>query len=1091
MATATMSDTPGIDKQRGSIEEDPRVAAFCSPQLPELFHAFAYANDIWRPDPFDVGSIHPGARETFQRIVGRVRETSGLPTGRILLLLGESGSGKTHLMRAFRNQVHSRASGYCGYLQMTAFTGQYGRYVLNNLIDSLDKPYDESRSETTALLRLSSALAESSRDVPVDWLDQLREGDLDQPALDHLVGEMADRIILDDRFSTIDVYLVQALLYLQCGDPRIKARVLKYLRCEDLTEQDRKLLGGIVPCTYPDAPHRVIERLGQLMWAVEKVPLVLCVDQLEDVFDLDDAAIKFRRAMATLCDIVSRLRSAIVVIACLDDFYDELKKLLTRPIKDRVETDPPPIGLKTPCESDQVERLIAHRLKFLYESMNVPFQPNQPTYPLPPALVAELTGLRARDVLGRVGVFRERCIAKGKMADYPFDGGRPDGTQDSEQPVIEIEQAWNEIHSTSSPVVPTDDEKLAAVLAAAIAACADELEMGNRFQAAPDGRLIAVECHHGGDSVRRLLIGICNKAAQGGALGRQIAEVTGRALDRTPVIVRSTAFPSSPKSAVSQQLTALIAGGGRRVVVEDSDWRAMMVLSQFRREHGASAPADLAAWLRRTRPLTSLTALRAILDLDHRERTDPTHGGRATSSGVRSAAPGHGKNRARSVTAASPVAPGQPVTNPGPGITAAPEPGLDSRLLVGTASDRRGDPVVIEVAELTRHAAFLGAPGSGKTTAALGVVEQLLIRGIPAILVDRKGDLCTYARPDLGLRAGLAGELARRADRLRDVVKVALYTPRRPDGRPLSIAAVPAGLGALPDHERRQTAKVAAGALAGMMNYGDHKRDQSCLAILSQAIDLLSRETPQAAVPIQDLVDFIAEKDPNLVDEVGRLDVKLFDRLVQDLETLRINQGDLLSAQGEPLDIDAILGRGVHQAPGKTRLAIISTKFLGTNQDVQFWVAQLLMALGRWISRSPARESVLQAVVLFDEADLYLPAVRQPATKEPMEHLLKRARSAGLGLLLATQSPGDFDYKCRDNIRTWFVGQVKEANSIAKMKPMLSECRVDVAGKLPAQEPGEFFLIRDGEATGLKTAISSAEARQLSEDEIVRLARGG
>ena len=111
--------------------------------FPELFHAFAYANDIWKHDAFDVESIHRNAREKFQRIVGRVLEPSGLAAGRILLLLGESGCGKTHLMRAFRNQVHSRRSGYCGYLQMTAFTGQYGRYVLNNLIDSLDKPYDE------------------------------------------------------------------------------------------------------------------------------------------------------------------------------------------------------------------------------------------------------------------------------------------------------------------------------------------------------------------------------------------------------------------------------------------------------------------------------------------------------------------------------------------------------------------------------------------------------------------------------------------------------------------------------------------------------------------------------------------------------------------------------------------------------------------------------------------------------------------------------------------------------------------------------------------------------------------------------------
>ena len=95
---------------------------------------------------------------------------------------------------------------------------------------------------------------------------------------------------------------------------------------------------------------------------------MICVDQLEDVFDLDEAAIKFRRAMATLCDIVSRLPSAIVVIACLDNFYDQLKKLLTRPIVDRVENDPPPVELGGLCNLDEVENLIGQRLKFLYEA---------------------------------------------------------------------------------------------------------------------------------------------------------------------------------------------------------------------------------------------------------------------------------------------------------------------------------------------------------------------------------------------------------------------------------------------------------------------------------------------------------------------------------------------------------------------------------------------------------------------------------------------------------------------------------------------------------------------------------------------------
>ena len=55
---------------------------------------------------------------------------------------------------------------------------------------------------------------------------------------------MANRIHPRRRFRAMDVYLVQALLYLQSDDPRIKARVLKYLRCEDLTPHDRNFWGA-------------------------------------------------------------------------------------------------------------------------------------------------------------------------------------------------------------------------------------------------------------------------------------------------------------------------------------------------------------------------------------------------------------------------------------------------------------------------------------------------------------------------------------------------------------------------------------------------------------------------------------------------------------------------------------------------------------------------------------------------------------------------------------------------------------------------------------------------------------------------------
>ena len=42
------------------------------------------------------------------------------------------------------------------------------------------------------------------------------------------------------------------------------------------------------------------------------------------------------------------------MISCLENFYDQLKTMLTRPIKDRIENDPRPVSLQTPCSRDEV-----------------------------------------------------------------------------------------------------------------------------------------------------------------------------------------------------------------------------------------------------------------------------------------------------------------------------------------------------------------------------------------------------------------------------------------------------------------------------------------------------------------------------------------------------------------------------------------------------------------------------------------------------------------------------------------------------------------------------------------------------------------
>ena len=79
--------------------------------------------------------------------------------GRIMLLQGQPGSGKTHLMRAFRTQVHRQGLAVFGYMQMTSSSRRYDRYVLQKLVESLEQPHDADEGPASTLQWLSDALA--------------------------------------------------------------------------------------------------------------------------------------------------------------------------------------------------------------------------------------------------------------------------------------------------------------------------------------------------------------------------------------------------------------------------------------------------------------------------------------------------------------------------------------------------------------------------------------------------------------------------------------------------------------------------------------------------------------------------------------------------------------------------------------------------------------------------------------------------------------------------------------------------------------------------------------------------------------------
>ena len=137
------------------------------------------------------------------------------------------------------------------------------------------------------------------------------------------------------------------------------------------------------------------------------------------------------------------------------------------------------------------------------------------------------------------------------------------------------------------------------------------------------------------------------------------------------------------------------------------------------------------------------------------------------------------------------------------------------------ARERRDDLLLYDSKDLTTHAVCVGMTGSGKTGLCLSLIEEAAIDGIPAILIDPKGDLANlmltfpllraedflpWVEPEEAVRKSLSveqlaaaeaekwskgladwGQDGARIQRLRDAADIRIYTPGSNAGLPISV----------------------------------------------------------------------------------------------------------------------------------------------------------------------------------------------------------------------------------------------------------------------------------------------------------------
>jgi hypothetical protein len=359
--------------------------------------------------------------------------------------------------------------------------------------------------------------------------------------------------------------------------------------------------------------------------------------------------------------------------------------------------------------------------------------------------------------------------------------------------------------------------------------------------------------------------------------------------------------------------------------------------------------------------------------------------------------------------------------------------------------------------DLVTHAVCIGMTGSGKTGLCLALIEEALLDGVPALIIDPKGDVSNLCLtfPDLrpedfapwvnpddarreGLsveayaaaqaerwRAGLAqwGQDGARIRRLRETADIAVYTPGSSAGLPVSIVKSFAAPGAaLRDDAElfRERITTTATSLLGLLGIeADPLRSREHI-LLAKVLEAAWRDGRDL-----DLAVLVHQIQSPPVARVGTLDLETFypskDRfaLATSLNNLLAAPGFATWLEGEALEVGTML----RTADGRPRAAIFSIAHL-SDAERMFFVSLLLNEILGWV-RGQSGTTSLRALVYMDEIFGYLPPVANPPSKRPLLTLLKQARAFGVGIVLATQNPVDLDYKGLANAGTWFIGRLQ------------------------------------------------------------------
>ncbi|MFI9642482.1 ATP-binding protein [Micromonospora sp. NPDC051925] len=1089
-------------------------------------------DDVWRPSPFHVEGLHTAVvRDVLDGVADARDSADGSPIG--LVLQGQRGSGKTHLLGWVRQQVQQQG----GYFFLVGLLDAHGFWdsVLTSMLDGLSRPAPGGESQLRLLLRRLSSMVGAPRSARRAVMG---DTELTRPALDAFVEGLAGH---DPHVARACRETARALALSASEDVSHRDIAENYFASGEDEQGERSVWGMR---RVPRSAQQIVQELSWLLALTG--PCVVAVDQIDTLIAQSVAAGDVRHARpgvqddpeqaavhARIADGLMSLRQltrrTLTLVACLPTSWTIIKSRTVDTVSDRFRTPP----LLTSIQNAGLAREIIER-RFAVRFAELGFVPPYPSWPVRPDAFSQAEGMTPRQLLIDIDQHIRACLASGEVRELARLGDptdprprtpRASPTEDLDRFDKRFTQLMTEVDVSGPLTRDGEDSLVPALLTAGLTAWVLERgEGGAAFSVDPPpsaqpplhARLRLTLDEATEDQVHWCFRAISEEHHAIAALARvrkacTVAGLDARVTRRRLFLLRNGAWSGGAKTG--QAIAAFTQAGGRTLPLGEEDLRVLGALRTMLAEN----PVDIRGWLTARQPTRQLTVLQQALASVTEWHPDGPHDGPTGLPSVADRLPDgatgllpRAPDGARPITGTpvdarlsdrtpadarlndrTPAVPG-PTDHPPVGPGADPErvdprpvdreePG--THLVVGHAHDT-GEPVRLSLEALRKHTTIFAGSGSGKTVLIRRILEECALAGVSAIVLDPNNDLARlgdeWPEPPPDWRAGDA-EKAREYLAGTDV---RVWTPRRSSGRPLSFQPLPDFRSVLDDpDEFHEAVEAAVASLAPRAQLtGRTSKVHLGLAVLRKAVEHYGR---RGGTRVQGLIDTLADLPDGLLDIDGA--DKIGVGLAQSLAAAMVND-PLFGGEGSPVDPGLLLT----PEPGRqARISVISLVGLQSDEARQGFVNQLQMALFAWIKKHPANDRPLLGLLVMDEAQTFAPSGAMTACTQSTLALAAQARKYGLGLIFATQSPKGLHNRIPGNAATQLYGRLNSPIQLEAAREMAKAKGGDVAD-ISRLTTGEFYLAAEGAApVKIRTPLSLSHHPRspLTAEEVLDRAR--